>query len=42
MEEDALAVDIARYHRPLIPIAISERFYTGEDILTLADSSQAQ
>ena len=42
MQEDALAVDIARYHRPLIPIAISERFYTGEDILTLADSSQAQ
>ncbi|MBQ8479052.1 MAG: hypothetical protein IJ503_01545 [Akkermansia sp.] len=38
LQEDALAVDIARYHRPLTPIAMSERFYTGEDILRLADS----
>lgn len=36
--EDALAVDIARYHRPLTPIAMSERFYTGEDIMRLADN----
>lgn len=38
LQEDALAVDVARYHRPLAPIAMSERFYTGEDILLLADS----
>ncbi len=36
MQEDALAVDVARYHRPLVPIAMSNRFYTDEDILTLA------
>ena len=34
--EDALAVDIARHHRPLVPIAMSKRFYAGEDVLTLA------
>ena len=33
---------LLRDNRPLIPIAISERFYTGDDILTLADTSQAQ
>lgn len=38
LTEDALAVDIARYHRPLAPIAMSKRFFTDEDILLLADS----
>ena len=33
---------LLRDNRPLIPITMSERFYTGDDILTLADISQTQ
>lgn len=38
--EDAIAVDVARYHRPLVPIAMSDRYFTArEDVLFLAESS---
>lgn len=37
MDEDALAVDVARYHSPLVPIAMSDRFYAGDDVLHLAE-----
>ena len=36
LQEDALAVDVARYRRPPTPIAMSERFCAHDDVLLLA------
>lgn len=36
MQEDALAVDVARYLSPPHPVAMSKRFYADEDVLVLA------